>query len=178
MNCSPRNRWGRSSPHARAIKKSSSAANTMAHHWGANSPADCPKSRSGGRARSLPVIAPAAPVGPVAVTRFFLGGASALARPAAGSTFPRTSGADWAFGAAPSLGSGATSDAGAGVAATASSLGSGATSGAGAGVAATASSLGSGVTSGAGAGVGVRTCNALGREGFGRSNSRSGRDRE
>ena len=87
------------------------------------------------------------------MTRFFLGGASALAGPAAGSTFRRTSGADWAFGAAPSLGSGVTSGAGAGVAATVSSLGLGVTSGAGAGVAATASSLGSGVTSGAGAGV-------------------------
>jgi hypothetical protein len=32
------------------------------------------------------------------VTRFFLGGASALAARAAGSTFARTSGADWAFG--------------------------------------------------------------------------------
>src|SRR5262245_13389715 len=65
------------------------------------------------------------------------------AAPATRSTFGRTSGANWAFGAASSLGSGVKSGAGAGVAAIAASAGSGVTSGAGAGVAATAASAGS-----------------------------------
>jgi hypothetical protein len=80
---------------------------------GGISPAAWPKSLSRGRASSVPVIAPAAPAGPVAVTRFFSGGASALAGPAAGLTFGRTSGANWAFGAAASADSGVTSGAGA-----------------------------------------------------------------
>src|SRR6478609_4336923 len=169
---------GCSSPHACAIKKSLGAANTAAHHCGGDSPAAWPKSLPRGRAGSLSMVALAAPL---AMTRFFLGGASALAESAAGLTFGT-------FGAAVSAGSGVSSGAGAGVAATGASAGSGVLSDAGAGVAATAASAGSGVSSGAGAGVAAtastaasgvmsgagrveRTCIGLEREGFGRSDS-------
>ena len=53
--------------------------------------------------------------GRVRVTRFFVGGASALAARAAGLTFARSSsGADWAFGIAARTRSDAMSGAGAG----------------------------------------------------------------